>query len=152
MRRIWKFWFYLSLCENAMGSKHKLNNQHMHFHSLIHTLAGLNENLRLSIQFQELHMYCTSTDIGALPNTGTFAAKPQSPNEVIHLMTSKPQKNHIDRSRSIMVAKCQTLCSNFKRKFPSKTASWTLRAGVATKSDCRILGVCWRFAPHVCTI
>ena len=54
LRRIWKFWFYLSLCENAMGCKHKLNNQHMHFHSLAHTLAGLNENLRLSIQFQEL--------------------------------------------------------------------------------------------------
>ena len=54
LRRIWKFWFYLSLCENAMGCQHKLNDQHMHFHSLAHTLAGLNENLRLSIQFQEL--------------------------------------------------------------------------------------------------
>ena len=54
LRRIWKLWFYLSLCENTMGCKHKLNNQHMHFHSLVHTLAGLNENLRLSIQFQEL--------------------------------------------------------------------------------------------------
>ena len=54
LRRIWKIWFYLSLCENAMGCKHKLNNQHMHFHSLVHTLSGSNENLRLSIQFQEL--------------------------------------------------------------------------------------------------
>ena len=54
LRRIWKFWFYLSLCENAMGCKHKLNNQHIHFHFLVHTLAGLKENLLLSIQFQEL--------------------------------------------------------------------------------------------------
>ena len=54
LRRIWKFWFYLSLCDNAMGSKHKLNNQHMHFHSLVHTLAGLNENQHPRVQFQEL--------------------------------------------------------------------------------------------------
>ena len=54
VRRIWKFWFYLSLCENIMGCKHKLNNQHIQSRSLVHTLAGLNENMRLSIQFQEL--------------------------------------------------------------------------------------------------
>ena len=54
LRRIWKFWFYLSLCENAMGCQHKLNNQHMHFHSLAHTLAGLNENHHSRVQFQEL--------------------------------------------------------------------------------------------------
>ena len=54
LRRIWKFWFYLSLCENAMGCQHKLNNQHMHFHSLVHTLAGLNENLHPRVQMQEL--------------------------------------------------------------------------------------------------
>ena len=54
LRRIWKFWFYLSLCENTMGCQHKLNNQHIHFHSLVHTLAGLTENLHLSVKFQEL--------------------------------------------------------------------------------------------------
>ena len=37
-----------------MGFQHKLNNQHMHFHSLVYTLAGLNENLRLSVEFEEL--------------------------------------------------------------------------------------------------
>ena len=37
-----------------MGCQHKLNNPHMHFRSLVHTLAGLNENLRPSVQFQEL--------------------------------------------------------------------------------------------------
>ena len=76
LRRIWKFWFYLSLCENAMGCKHKLNNQHMHFHSLVPTLAGLNENLHPRVQFQELlyliwywrlshhwQIYCKSTKL-----------------------------------------------------------------------------------------
>ena len=37
-----------------MGCQHKLNNQHMHFRSLVHTLAGLNENQRLSVELQEL--------------------------------------------------------------------------------------------------
>ena len=37
LRRIWMFWFYLSLCENTMGYKHKLNNQHIQFRSLVHT-------------------------------------------------------------------------------------------------------------------
>ena len=54
LRRIWKFWFYLSMCDNAIGSKHKLNNQHIHFHSLVHTLAGLSENQCPRLQFQEL--------------------------------------------------------------------------------------------------
>ena len=52
--RIWKFWFYLSLCENAMGCQCKLYNQHMQFHSLVHTLAVLTENLHLSVEIQEL--------------------------------------------------------------------------------------------------
>ena len=46
--------FYLSLCENAMGWQHKVDNPHTHFHSLVHTMAGLNENQHLSIQFQQL--------------------------------------------------------------------------------------------------
>ena len=54
LRRIWKFWFYCSLCDNTMGSNHKLKNQHLHLNSLVHTLAGLNENLRFSVQHQEL--------------------------------------------------------------------------------------------------
>ena len=54
LRRIWKFWFYLSLCENTIGCQHKPNNQHMHCHSLVHTLAGLNENQHPRVQFQEL--------------------------------------------------------------------------------------------------
>ena len=41
--RIWRFWFYLSLCESAIGCQHKLHNPHMHFHSLVYTLAGLTE-------------------------------------------------------------------------------------------------------------
>ena len=54
LRRIWKFLFSLSLCENSMDCQHKLNNPHMHFHSLLHTLTGLSENQRPSVQFQEL--------------------------------------------------------------------------------------------------
>ena len=52
--RIWKFGFYMLLCENTMGCQHKLNNQHILFHSLIHTLAGLNDNQYPRVQFQEL--------------------------------------------------------------------------------------------------
>ena len=58
LRRIWKFWFYLPMCDNAMGSNHKLNNQHIHFHSLVHTLAGLSENQYPRVQFQDL-LYIT---------------------------------------------------------------------------------------------
>ena len=54
LRRICRFWFYLSLSQNAISSKHKLNNPHIHFHSLVHTLAGLNENQCPRLQFQDL--------------------------------------------------------------------------------------------------
>ena len=54
LRRLWKFWFYSSLCENGMSSKHKLNNQHVRLHSLVHTLAGLNEIQHPTAQLQEL--------------------------------------------------------------------------------------------------
>ena len=53
-RRFWRFWFYSSLCKNSMGCQHKLNNQHMHFHSLVHAVAGLNEKQHLSVQLQQL--------------------------------------------------------------------------------------------------
>ena len=52
--RVWNYWFYLSLCDNAMCCQHKLNNQHLHLHSLVYLLAGLNENQRLPTQIQEL--------------------------------------------------------------------------------------------------
>ena len=42
--RLWKIWFYLSLCENAAGCQHKLHNPHMYFHALVHKVSGLNEN------------------------------------------------------------------------------------------------------------
>ena len=95
LRRIWKFWFYLSLCENAMGCQHKLNNQHIHFHSLVHTLAGLNENQHPRVQFQGLShiiwywrpfqcpkIYGKSTkpqQNGPLPNTQPVSQAHRSP-------------------------------------------------------------------------
>ena len=115
----WKFWFYLSLCDNAMGSKHKLNNQHIHFHFLIHTLAGLNENQYPRVQFQEL-LHITWPDLGACPNTGKLIANPQSPNKMIRLPTPYPQKKLIDRSSNVMVAKYQKLCRHSKRIFRAK--------------------------------
>ena len=54
LRRIWRFWFYLSSCENSMSCQHHRSNQHMHFPSLLHTLPGLNEYLRLSVQHKQL--------------------------------------------------------------------------------------------------
>jgi hypothetical protein len=52
--RMKKFWFYLSICENAMGSTLLPHYTHTQFHSLIHTFAGLNEIQHLSVQFQHL--------------------------------------------------------------------------------------------------
>ncbi len=49
-----KFWFYLSICENAMGFTLLAHRTQMQFHSLIHTLAGLSEIQHLSVQFQHL--------------------------------------------------------------------------------------------------
>ena len=70
-----------------MACQHKLCNQHMYFHFLPHNLAGLNENQRLSFQFQQLFylimfwrlsqyrkIYCESTklsQIGPLADTQT---------------------------------------------------------------------------------
>ena len=54
LRRIGRFGFYMSLCENAMGCQYKLCNQYIRFTSLVHTLAELNENQHLSVQFEEL--------------------------------------------------------------------------------------------------
>ena len=50
-KSMWKFWFYLSMCENAMGSTLLAHHTHTQFHSLLHTLAGLNEIRPLSVQF-----------------------------------------------------------------------------------------------------
>ena len=43
------------------------------------------------------------------------------------LLTPKPQKKHIDRSTSVMLAKYQKLCSNFQRIFPSNEVTSILR-------------------------
>ena len=51
-----KFRFYFSIGENAMGSTLWEYRRHTQFHSLIHTLAGLNEIQHLSVQFQ--HLLC----------------------------------------------------------------------------------------------
>jgi hypothetical protein len=52
--RMKKFWFYLWMYENAMGSTLLAHYTHTQFHSLIHTLAGLNEIQHLLVQFQHL--------------------------------------------------------------------------------------------------
>ena len=99
LRRIWKFWFYLSLCDNAMGSKHKLNNQHMHFHSLVHTLAGLNENQHPRAQFQYLfHLIWCWRPFQCPKNRGKSTKHPQNdlltdtqPGEEAH---RSPQYHH----------------------------------------------------------
>ena len=96
--------------------------------------------MRICASLSNFKSYCTSPDIGARPHAGNISANPQSPNEMIRLLTSKPQKKHINRSNSIMVAKYPKLCSNFKRIFSSKRAPWTLRAGCAAKSDCWFFG------------
>ena len=95
--------------------------------------------------------YCTSSDIGACPNTGKFTANPQSPNEMTRLLTPNSQKKYIDRSSSVMVAKYPKLWSNFKRIFPSNNVTLMLRTVFATKSNSWFLRWHRRFATLVRT-
>ena len=95
---------------------------------------------RICFSLSNSKSYCTLPDVGAWSNTGKFMANPQSPNEMIHLLTPKPQKNPIDRSSSIKVTKDQKLYINFKRIFSSNKGTSMLRTVLATDSDCRILG------------
>ena len=132
--RIWIFSICFSLCENAMDRPHKLNNQHMHFYSLVHILAGLNENQHLPVYIKN---YCTSSDFGACPNTGKFSVNPQSPNKMVSFLTPNSQKKHINRSSSIMGEKYQKLYRYSKRILPSNRATLTLRTVFAANSDCR---------------
>ena len=106
---------------------------------------------RIWASLSNLKSYCTSPDIGACPNTRKFTANPQSPNERIHLLTPKPQKNHIDRSSSVMVAKYPKLCRYSERIFSSNKAMSTLRAIFATKSNSWFLGRWRRFTTLVRT-
>ena len=91
--------------------------------------------MRICASLSNIKSYCISPDIGACPNTGKFTANPQSPNETIHLLTPNPQKNHIDRSISVMVAKYPKLYSNFKRIFSSNKVTSMLRTVFVTKSN-----------------
>ena len=132
LRRTWNFSFCLSFYENTMGYQHKLNNQHIHFHSLVHILAGLNENQRLPVLFQKLlHIIWYWRPSHAVK----FPANPQSPNKMIRLPTPNPQKKHAERSISVMVAKYHKLYRYSKRDFSSNKATSTLRTVFAEKSD-----------------
>ena len=94
--------------------------------------------------------YCTSSDIGACPNTGKFTANPQSPNEMTHLLTPNSQKKYIDRSSSVMVAKYPKLYRYSQRIFSSNKAKSILRTAFVEKSDSWFMGGLLRFATLVC--
>ena len=70
---------------------------------------------------------------------------------MIHLLAPKPQKNHIDRSSIVMVAKYPKLYRYSKRIFSSNNIMLMLRAGFETKSDCRFFGGCRHFPTLVRT-
>ena len=84
--------------------------------------------MRICASLSNFKSYCTSSDVGAWPNTRKFTANPQSPNKMIHLLKPNPQKNHIDRSIKVMVAKYPKLYRYSKRIFSSNKAMSTLRA------------------------
>ena len=130
------------MCENTIGSQHRHHIQHAQFHSLVHPLAGLNENQHLPVYIKN---YCTSSDFGACPNTGKFSVNPQSPNKMVSFLTPNSQKKHINRSSSIMGKKFQKLYRYSKRIFPSNRATLILRAVFAANSDCRFFRRHWRF-------
>ena len=134
--RLWKIWFYLSLCENATGCQHKLHNPHMHFHSLVHELSGLNENQRLSVVFQELSHIIS---LWLLSHIKKITADRQKPHGRSLLLTLKPPWRHTDRSHDIMGRKHQKLYRYSNRSFSSNRARSTLRNGLVTKIDCRFL-------------
>ena len=65
--------------------------------------------MRIGASLSTFNIYCTSPDIGARPHAGNISANPQSPNEMIRLLTPNPQKKDIDRSSSTVVAKYRKL-------------------------------------------
>ena len=93
-----KFWFYLSMCENAIGSTLLAHHTQLQFHSLIHTLAGLNEIQRLANQFQELLHINWYWRPSKCPK---IVANTQSPSKMIHLLTPNPSRTRFDHPSSI---------------------------------------------------
>ena len=91
------------------------------------------------ISLSNIKNYCTSSDFGAFPNIEKFTANPQSPNKITRLLTPNPQKKHINRSSSDMVAKYQKLYRHSQRICSSNRATLTLRAVFAANSDRRFL-------------
>ena len=96
--------------------------------------------MRICVSLLNFKNYCTSSDFGACPNTGKFNANPQSPHRMIRLPACNPQKKHVNRSSSTMVAKYKKLHRYSKRNFSSNKATSILRAVSAANSDCRFLG------------
>ena len=132
LRRIWKFWFCLSLGENAIGSTLCSHQPYRQFHSLQHTLAGFEENQRLSTEFQELLYHIL---FWRPSQHYKITADPQMLHEKTHLPAFNPQKKHVIRLNSIMKEKYQKLCRHSKRKFSSNRATTTLRTGCAEISN-----------------
>ena len=143
LRRTWKFWFYFSLCENTMGSNDKLNNQHIQFHSSIHTLVGLNENQCPRVRFQQLlyliwfwrlsrHWKCHGRSIktnqnSRLPGIWTTGE--------VHRLLQYCSSHEISKGVMYLSSAC---CRS--------SAISTSRTAIVTMSDCRILGGLGRFA------
>ena len=132
----------------GMGYKHKLNNQHIHFHSLLHTLAGLNENQHPRLQFQELlYLIWFWRSSHHRKNYGKSTKHPQNdlltdtqPGEEAHRSLQYHHGSEISK-----VVMCF-----IPAWFPS-IATLTLMACFATKSDCRIFEGRRRFATVVHT-
>ena len=106
--------------------------------------------MRNNTSLSNFNNYCSSSELGAGPKAGKISINPQNSHKMILLLTSKPQKKHINRPCSIMGGKYQKLCSNFKQIFPSKKVISVLRTGCATKSDCWFLGGWLHFETVAC--
>ena len=125
LRRIWKFWCYLTGWE--------CNRFHIMRTSAIHIISFLTTYLG-RISRESAPLYRISRTIvphhilafGALHNTKKITADPQMLHEKTHLLAFNPQKKHVIRLNSIMEEKYQKLCRHSKKKFSSNWATWTL--------------------------
>ena len=107
-------------------------NQHMQLYSLVHTLAELNENQRLSIQFQELFHITWCWRLSQHRKCLCKSTKPQQNNQVTDTQPVEEAHRSLQKYYSVEISKV-VMC--LKSTWFPTTPILTLRTAFATKSD-----------------
>jgi hypothetical protein len=141
-----RFWFYLSTCENAMGSTLLAHHTHTQFHSLLHTLAGLNEIRPLSVQFQ--HALHPIWLLRPTQRPNKDGRSKEGPRKKPLTGTQTAEATHISfilggRKEISKVVMCPIPA------WSPSSATLTLRAVLSTNSDSQFLGGCRWFETAV---